>query len=60
MQCWASNKMIFDDEQVAIQLSEAWEHDSGKDELNVVLLGGLDVTTSQVKPGREMDRSTNG
>ena len=21
---------------------------------------GLDVTTSQVKPGREMDRSTNG
>ena len=23
-------------------------------------LGGLDVTTSQVKPGREMDRSTNG
>ncbi len=60
MQCWASNRMIFDDEQVAIQLSEAWEHDSGKDELNVVLLGGLDVTTSQVKPGREMDRSTNG
>ena len=64
--------MIFDDEQVAIQLSEAWEHDSGKDELNVVLqglehhywrerkLGGLDVTTSQVKPGRETDRSTNG
>ena len=33
------NKMIFDDEQVAIQLSEAWEHDSGKDELNVVLQG---------------------
>ena len=33
----ASNKMIFDDEQVAIQLSEAWEHDRGKDELNVVL-----------------------
>ena len=29
--------MIFDDEQVAIQLSEAWEHDTGKDELNVVL-----------------------
>ena len=39
MQCWASNRMIFDDEQVAIQLSEAWEHDSGKDELNVVLQG---------------------
>ena len=39
MQCWASNKMIFDDEQVAIQLSEAWEHDNGKDELNVVLQG---------------------
>jgi hypothetical protein len=31
--------MIFDDEQVATQLSEAWEHDSGKDELNVVLQG---------------------
>jgi ribonuclease HI len=31
--------MIFDDEQVAIQLSEAWEHDSSKDELNVVLQG---------------------
>ena len=31
--------MILDDEQVAIQLSEAWEHDSGKDELNVVLQG---------------------
>jgi ribonuclease HI len=31
--------MIFDDEQVAAHLSEAWEHDSGKDELNVVLQG---------------------
>jgi hypothetical protein len=31
--------MIFDDKQVAIQLSEAWEHDSGKDEMNVVLQG---------------------
>ena len=31
--------MTFDDEQVATQLSEAWEHDSGKDELNVVLQG---------------------
>ena len=31
--------MIFDDEQVATQLSEAWEHDSSKDELNVVLQG---------------------
>ena len=39
MQCWASNKMIFDDEQVATQLSEAWEHDSSKDELSVVLQG---------------------
>jgi ribonuclease HI len=39
MQCWVSNNMIFDDEQVATQLSEAWEHDSSKDELNVVLQG---------------------
>jgi hypothetical protein len=39
MQCWVSNNMTFDDEQVAIQLSEAWEHDSCKDELNVVLQG---------------------
>jgi hypothetical protein len=32
--------MIFDDEQVESHLSEAWEHDSGKDEkLNVVLQG---------------------
>jgi hypothetical protein len=31
--------MIFDYEQVANQLSEAWEHDSCKDELNVVLQG---------------------
>ena len=31
--------MIFDDEQVATQLSEAWEHDRCKDELNVVLQG---------------------
>ena len=53
--------MIFDDEQVATQLSEAWEHDIGKDELNVVLQGlEQDVTTSQAKPGREMDLSTNG
>ena len=51
--------MTLDDEQVALQLSEAWEHDSGKDELNVVLQGleqhfwrGTDVMTSQVKPGR--------
>jgi len=39
MQCWASKNMIFDDEQVAAHLSEVWEHDSGKDELNVVLQG---------------------
>ena len=31
--------MIFDDEKVAAHLSEAWEHDSGKDKLNVVLQG---------------------
>ena len=31
--------MIFDDEQVAAHPSEAWEHDSGKDQLNVVLQG---------------------
>jgi hypothetical protein len=31
--------MTFDDEQVSIQLSESWEHDRGKDELNVVLQG---------------------
>ena len=30
---------FFDDEQVANQLSEAWEHDNGKDEVNVVLQG---------------------
>jgi ribonuclease HI len=31
--------MIFDDEQVEAHLSEAWEHESGKDEMNVVLQG---------------------
>ena len=31
--------MIFDDEQVETHLSEAWEHESGKDEMNVVLQG---------------------
>ena len=61
MQCWVSQEMIFDDEQVETHLSEAWEHESGKDEMNVVLqgLGGWDAMTSQVKPGREMDRSTS-
>ena len=39
MQCWVSQEMIFDDEQVETHLSEAWEHESGKDEMNVVLQG---------------------
>ena len=37
--CNAGCRKIFDDKQVEAHLSEAWEHDSGKDELNVVLQG---------------------
>jgi len=52
-------------------LHEAWEHESGKDEMNFVLQGleqhfwrgtklvGWDAMTSQEKPGRETDRSTS-
>jgi hypothetical protein len=45
MQCWVSQKMIFDNEQaethpqVTSHLREAWEHESGKDDMNVVLQG---------------------
>ena len=39
MQCWVSQEMIFDDGQVETHLSEAWEHESGKEEMNVVLQG---------------------
>ena len=39
MQCWVSQDMIFDDEQAGTHLREAWEHESGKDEMNVVLQG---------------------
>jgi hypothetical protein len=39
MQCWVSQEMDFDDEQAETHLREAWEHESGKDEMNVVLQG---------------------
>ncbi len=39
MQCWVSQEMIFDGEQAETHLREAWEHESGKDEMNVVLQG---------------------
>jgi hypothetical protein len=39
MQCWVSQEMVFGDEQAETHLREAWEHESGKDEMNVVLQG---------------------
>jgi hypothetical protein len=56
------------DEQAETHLREAWEHESSKDEMNVVLQGleqhfwrGTEAgwPTSQEKPGRGMDRSTS-
>jgi ribonuclease HI len=39
MQCWVSQDIIFDDEQAEIHLREAWEHESSKDQMNIVLQG---------------------
>ena len=39
MQCWVSQEINFDDEQAETHLREAWEHESSKDEMNVVLQG---------------------
>jgi len=57
MQCWVSQEMIFDDEQAETHLREAWKHESGKDEMHVVLQGleqhfwrGTDEASKLVAP----------
>ena len=39
MQCWVHQDTLFNDKQVAINMREAWEHEVGKDEMNIVLQG---------------------
>jgi len=39
MQCWVQQDIIFNDEQAETHLREAWEHESSKDEMNIVLQG---------------------
>jgi ribonuclease HI len=39
MQCWVHQDTIFNDEQAETNMREAWEHESSKDEMNIVLRG---------------------
>ena len=39
MQCWVHQDIIFNDEQAETNLREAWEHESSKDEMNIVQQG---------------------
>jgi hypothetical protein len=39
MQCWVHQGIILNDEQADTNLREAWEHESSKDEMNIVLQG---------------------
>jgi hypothetical protein len=66
MHCWVHQDDLFNDEQVATDMREAWEHEGSKDELNIVLQGvererkraGWGATTFREKLGRGMDRQT--
>jgi hypothetical protein len=37
--CWVHQDRLFNDEQVETNMRELWEHESRKDELNIVLQG---------------------
>jgi hypothetical protein len=39
MQCWVHQDTILNGEQAETNMREAWEHESGKDEMNIVLQG---------------------
>ena len=50
MHCWVHQDALFNDEQVETNMREAWEHESSKDEMNIVLDGVLRL------PGRNLGR----
>ncbi len=50
MHCWVHQDTLFNGSQVETNMREAWEHESSKDEMNIVLDGVLRL------PGRNLGR----